>query len=332
MTEDVLRRSLEAEAEDVVAGPDLEARIRAAVTGETARRRLRRRTLLAAAAALVVAGGIAAVLADRGPETNDFQTAPPSSPGTATDSTPSVPAEAAPMPGLVALVTGDGRLATLDLATGGDAAFTLVDGPVEVNGVDLSPDGQWVYFSTCCEQDVGATWRVPVAGGTPAQVGNIIGDHPRVSPDGRWVAAAAGQHVVVVPSDGGGGNGVRIAFMVDGTASDLAWSPDGTRLAFTERGVESEPTVRVLRFDGRNLVPDEDHPPQDGRFALWRPDGGLEVLAGGPLVDSIVSLSQNAAYTWILVLDQNGTLSGHQRPGPTELTIGDIQDAIAADW
>jgi hypothetical protein len=287
---------------------------------------------VAVAAALVVAGGTAAVLGDRGPETNDFQITPPASPRTATDSTTTVPAEAAPMPGRVALVTGDGRLATLDLATGGDAAFTLVDGPVEVNGVDLSPDGQWVYFSTCCEQDVGATWRVPVAGGTPTEVGSAIGAHPRVSPDGRWVAAAAGQHVNVVPADRGEGHEVRMAFMVDGTVSDLAWSPDETRLAFTERGVESESTVVVLRFDGRDLVPDEGHPPQEGRFALWRPDGGLEVLAGGPLVDSIVSLSQDPAYTWILALDQDGTLSGHQDTGPTGLTLGDIRGAVAADW
>ena len=41
MTEDLLRRSLEAEAEDVVAGPDLEARVRAAVTGAATRRRRR---------------------------------------------------------------------------------------------------------------------------------------------------------------------------------------------------------------------------------------------------------------------------------------------------
>lgn len=52
----------------------------------------------------------------------------------------------------------------------------------------------------------------------------------------------------------------------------------------------------------------------------------------GPLVDSIVSVSQDASYSWILVVDQDRTISAHRDTPATGQAIGDFRDVIAADW
>ena len=326
MTEDLLQRSLLAEAEDVEAGYDLHTRVRAAVAAATTRRRRRRHAGLAAAAALVVAGAAAAVLADGGGgrgEAGDVQIQSPGAPA---------PQTSPGMPGRIAYVQRDGGLSILDLTTG-ETMVDVLDTPLELDAVDLSPDGQWVYVSTCCDADgIGATWRSPATGGSPTPVANTIGGHPRVSPDGRWLATVAGQHVVVVPADGSGGEAARIEYMADRAVSDVAWSPDGARLVFTLRGVESEPSVAVLRFDGHALVPDDAIPPQAGRFGLWGPDGTLAIIPAAPETASIASVSPAPDFTWFLAVDQDGTVSAHQGVTGDGVVLDAVEDAVAADW
>ena len=102
------------------------------------------------------------------------------------------------------LQTGEQR----ELYTHGDPRDDSQEGgPYYVDGVELSPDGQWVYFSTCCEPAVGTTYRIPVAGGEPVVLRQ--GAYPRISPDGRHLATSGCQFVFVPPADGGEGRRSR---------------------------------------------------------------------------------------------------------------------------
>jgi WD40-like Beta Propeller Repeat len=315
MTDDQLRRSLLAEAGDVIAGLELEARVRTAVTAAASRRR-RRRTLLAGAAAVaVIATGTAALLLP------DWGKAAEQDVQAGSSGAPAAPAPARPSPApagqpeRVAFVRDDGMLVVLDTLTG-SYVERYTAGTQNINAVDLSPDGRWAYFSTCCEHGVGATWRLPITGGPPVQVGDIIGGHPRVSPDGLTVAAAAGQHLNVVPFDATL-DSQRSTIMAPGTVGDLAWSPDGTRLAYTVTSDSGSTEVRVASYRDGHLTTDAGVAPQPGRFGVWRPDGTLQVLAAGP-----VAVSQDASYTWILTVGEDGTAAA----------VPGVQDAVAADW
>lgn len=85
-------------------------------------------------------------------------------------------------------------------------------------------------------------WWMPAAGG-PARLltsGDFEHLRPSLSPDGRWVGFVAnrtpdadrttGKHLWVVPVTGGEPRRVAGGW---GPITDIAWAPDGTRLAFT---------------------------------------------------------------------------------------------------
>ena len=331
--DDELRAALAAEADGVTAAPELLDRIRSA--GRAGPSQRRSPWLLAVAAAGVVAGLVGALIATGDDEqTVDVIDRPE---GTTSTSVANPPVGARPT--LVALVREDGWLITFDLATGEERELTSVGDPnasseaVEgspyyIDSVDLSPDGDWVYYSTCCEP-VGNTYRIPVGGGTPEPVG--IGDHPRVSPDGRYVAMAAGAALTVVDLQDLGSE--PIVHGLDLIPWDLAWSRDSTQIAYTVNGGRSQgdAEIQVVDFDGASLMPaDTGEPTTKGRFASWRPDGTLEVLAGDAIV-STRTVRQDAGFTWTLWVDQAGRLLA-QAAGADPTPIDGVPPALAADW
>jgi hypothetical protein len=248
-------------------------------------------------------------------------------------------------PALVVLVREDGWLVTVDLQAGdqrellfgGDPnASTGVEegGPSFIDSVDLSPDRRWVYFSTCCEPAVGQTFRVSVAGGDPERVG--LGAHPRVSPDGRYVATGGSESVFVHAVTGGAGaDPVSVSADVPCCPRSLAWSPDGSQLAVVVgTGAEGEtPQVLLFGWDGTALTPRDTGKPDDpGSFVSWTPDGTLSVSSGGP-VDDDRSLSQDASYRWLLWVDEAGVVreqAGHESGDRTVIT--GLPEGRAADW
>jgi hypothetical protein len=273
------------------------------------------------------------------------------------------PAPPTARPSLVALARGDGWLVTVDLRTGeqrelhfvGDPTGGEGDGPSFIDSVDLSPDGAWVYFSVCCElftqssDRTGTTYRIRVGGGEVEPVAD--GRHPRVSPDGRYVATTRATSVTVTPTPGVGGDSVTFSMAADpdpGRPVDLnaqveepdrlAWNPAGTQLALTLEVTpgDASPTVRQVRlltWDGASLAPaDMGKPDNPGAFVSWTSDGTLTISSGGPVEDDR-GLSQDVSYGWLLWVDEAGVVreqagmeSGDRPP------VAGLPEALAADW
>lgn len=95
----------------------------------------------------------------------------------------------------------------------------------------LSPDGKTAYFSF--DSDI---WKVPVSGGEALRITALDGIeiHPRVSPDGKWLAFSSNQYgnydVFVMPLEGG-----EIRQLTWHQATDRVenWSWDSKKIYFT---------------------------------------------------------------------------------------------------
>jgi dipeptidyl aminopeptidase/acylaminoacyl peptidase len=156
-------------------------------------------------------------------------------------------------------------------------------------GASLSPDGSRVVFSRYSGESRGAgIYVIDTDGGRPHLIKKAgrryAGDgwfrtsleDPAFSPDGTKIAYIDGNHdsgngLRVMDADG---SHVRVLLESDGELSDgisipgcegaLAWSPDGSRLAFCGPG-----GIWVIGADGsglRKVIPNGENP-------SWSPDG-----------------------------------------------------------
>jgi serine/threonine protein kinase len=155
---------------------------------------------------------------------------------------------------------------------------------------DCSPDGTWVLFTSGSK-----LYRVPVEGGTPAEVFSTQqGVTGRISPDGKWVACAyqdAGPvpvpKVAVIPAQGGAPVNV---FGRPIGARGLRWSPNGKGLQYLltrigasnvwEQPLAGGPPRQVTNFTSGHIFD----------FA-WSRDGKQLLLAKGDQSSDVVLIS-----------------------------------------
>jgi eukaryotic-like serine/threonine-protein kinase len=140
---------------------------------------------------------------------------------------------------------------------------------------DVSPSGsEMLAGSFPLQMILDATlWAVPLPGGSPRRLGDLVAQDAAWFPNGQQIAFASGSDLYIARSDGSEARKLLTA------ASDTWWprvSPDGERIRFTV--ADPSTTARSLwevSIDGKNphlLLPDWNHPPAEC-CGNWTPDG-----------------------------------------------------------
>jgi Tol biopolymer transport system component len=135
-----------------------------------------------------------------------------------------------------------------------------------------SPDGKQIVFASDREGTGFGVYRMNADGSAIERLANAASDaSPRYSPDGRKVAFHLGRDLTVLDL-----TSKRTRPLAEGT--HLAWSPDGTRMAFTswQSGRGEICTMKLDGADRRVLV---SMPGYNAVAPRWSPDGTRIVFA-----------------------------------------------------
>ena len=179
----------------------------------------------------------------------------------------------------------------------GSGAAALTSNGVAKRDPVISADGRLVAYSYNRE-----IWVIN-SDGTGARAvttGGQTDQSPSFSPDGRRIAflrVSAGSDIHVVNLDGTGL--VNLTNDPEGSETDVAWSPDGTRIAYTRSGCtrgtnEGGSCVYVMNADGSNqtnLTTEDNYPEcpdnapgyahrQHSSQPTWSPDGRQIAYSG----------------------------------------------------
>ncbi len=158
--------------------------------------------------------------------------------------------------------------------------------PQDYVGVSFSPDTNYLYFTRATPENniVRALYVMPLFGGTPRQLVNVVDSAPSFSPDGsrfaylRWTPNRKDQYSEIHIADKDGSND-QLLYTSPNITRAPAWSPQGNRIAWIElTGFAAighqDPRYRlekgtVHRPAERHLVRSSPHfrPPRPGMVA-----------------------------------------------------------------
>ena len=190
-------------------------------------------------------------------------------------------------------VVRENGLASLSLRNVPTNSITQVEPPAEVyyNGLQFSPDGNYLYF---VRSDPGGSgdlkylYRAPLLGGAPERLAEDVDSNVTFSPDGRKLAflrydnPVPGKYELIVrPQDSS-----QETVLASGSNSQqlfyVAWSPDGKKIVCTELQPSAEAYTGLVEIDvntGRQKLLLGS--PGTVVAPTWMPDGsGLLVLFG----------------------------------------------------
>ncbi len=195
--------------------------------------------------------------------------------------------------------------------------FTDDDGQ-EIEELAWKPDGSALFFARGGDFETGrenpnpglalrrpeqAIWRAQMDSGEPKKLAE--GHAPSAPPSGDRIWFLRKGQIFSMQPDG---SDAKSEVEVQGSASDLTWSPDGQQLAFTnERGNHSfigvyTPASKTLRFLDPSV--DSDSNP------VWSPNGRQIAFLRLPASDLIAPFftSQREGFPWsIRVADADGS-------------------------
>ena len=172
---------------------------------------------------------------------------------------------------------GSKKLAQVSSGGGEATSFST---PFRIRrAVDLSPDRRDLLVLSSDEplEAESPLMIVPLPGGAPRRVGDLLAHDASWSPDGLRIAYASGHELYVAQADG---SEARKVAAVSGTAWWPRWSPDSSVLRFTVQEMGGWRKLWEVATDGSHLhrlFPDYFHPvfqccgswTQDGRYFVF---------------------------------------------------------------
>lgn len=197
--------------------------------------------------------------------------------------------------------------------TGGDAV--ILPTPFRNTFVeDISPNKMELLISSReAEEMEMPLWILPVAGGSPRRLGNVVAHGATWSPDGKEIVYAKGDALYRMKSDG---SDARQFVTVPGRLFWPRWSPDGSRLRFTVIARDSQKrTLWEVTADGSNahlLLPGWNEQ-LSACCGTWTADG-----------TSFVFEAASNLTTSLWVLRESAGLFQRAKPEPVQLTVGPL--------
>lgn len=160
----------------------------------------------------------------------------------------------------------------------------------------LTPDGEWIYFSASTGKVSKPTlWKIPITGGQPESVGNVLIFSPQVSPNGKFLACFYPHNGL--PANQNAPLKLTILSLTDASiirqfdifsnGSQISWTPDSNSISYIAQ-IDGVSSVLVQEITGG--MPQKVHTsPNEEIFSHhWSIDGENLIMEKGSIINDIV--------------------------------------------